>query len=84
MDQSLEVLRDSFHSITFLGFKNVKINVFYEKNIFGCILLRTGPGDLKNTKHLKFDIWQIFKAFFKKWKEKSHFPRILKIVSSTR
>ena len=31
MDQSLEVLRDSFIHFTFLGFKNVKINVFGEK-----------------------------------------------------
>ena len=28
--------------------------------------LRTGPGDLKNTNHLKFDIWQIVCAFLKK------------------
>ena len=31
MDRSLEVFRDSFHSFTFLGFKNVKINVFCER-----------------------------------------------------
>ena len=72
MDQSLEVFRDSFHSFYIFGFKNVKINVFCEKKFFGCIFikskcicLRTGPGDLKNNKHLKFDIRQIFYTFFK-------------------
>ena len=41
--------------------------MFLVKNNFGCIFiklkcmcLQTGPGDLKNTKHLKFDIQQIF------------------------
>ena len=33
------------------------------------MLLQTGPDDLKNTKHLKFDIWQFFDAFLKKWKK---------------
>ena len=38
MDQSLEVFWDSFHSFTFLGFKNVKINVFCEKIFLGAFL----------------------------------------------
>ena len=47
--------------------------------------LRTGPGDLKSTKRLKFDMRQIVYAFIKKnEKKKSNFPSILKIVSSTR
>ena len=67
----------------------LKLTFFVEKYFWElfikskCMWLRTGPGDLKNNKHLKFDKRQIFKAFFKKCK-KSHFPIILKIVSSTR
>ena len=45
----------------FLGFKNVKINVFCEKIFLGaffikskCMCLRTGPGDLN--KHQTFEI----------------------------
>ena len=68
MDQSLEVFRDSFHSFYILGIQKCKKQRFWWKNIFGCIFiklkcmcLRTGPGDLKkHTKHLKFDIRQIF------------------------
>ena len=70
MDQSLEVFWDSFHSFYIFGIQKCKYQRFFVKNIFGCIFikskcmcLRTGPGDLKNTKHLKFDIRQIFYAF---------------------
>ena len=43
MDQSLEVFWDSFHSFTFLGFKNVKINIFCAK-IFLCAFLSNRSG----------------------------------------
>ena len=89
INQSLEVFRDSFHSFYIFGIQKCKNQRFFVKNIFGrifiksrCMCLRTGPGDLKNTIHLKFDIQQIFYEFFKK-RKKSHFPSVLKIVSST-
>ena len=76
MDQSLEVFRDSFHSFYIFGIQKCKNQRFLRKNIFGCIFikskcmcLQTGPGDSKNTKHLNFDIRQIFYAFLKKWKK---------------
>ena len=90
MDQSLEVFRDSFHSFYIFGIQKCKNQRFWRKNVFGCTFikskcrfLRTGPGDLKNTKHLKFDKRQIFYASLKNGK-KIHFSRILKIVSSAR
>ena len=79
MGQSLEVFQDSFYLFNIFGYKNLKINVFCEKNIFGCIFIKsncmclwTSPGDWKNTKHLKFDIRLIFTHFLKK-KEKITF-----------
>ena len=68
MDQSLDrVFRDNFHSFYNFGVQKVKLNVFGEKNsiefIFiklKCRCLQTGPGDLRNTTFLKFDIMQIF------------------------
>ena len=38
MDQSLEVIRDSFVHFWIQGYKNVKIYVFGEKNILGAFL----------------------------------------------
>ena len=38
--------------------------------------LRTGPGDFKNTKRLKFDIRQIFLHIFRKKCKIKHFPKI--------
>ena len=75
------MFRDIFIHFTFLGFKNVKINVFCEKIILGAFLsnrgalcLQTDPGDLKNPKHLKFDIRQIFTNFKKNEKKNHIFP----------
>ena len=82
MDQSLKVFVIVSIQFTFLGFKKVKINVFGEKNILGCIFIklkcmcfRTGPGDLK--KHQTFEISYTagFLHIFKKMKEKNHFFR---------
>ena len=63
----ISVFGKVFIHFTFLGLKKVKINVFDEKNIFWCIFIKlkcrcvqTGPGNLKHTKHLKFDIRQFF------------------------
>ena len=72
MDQSLEVFRDSFHSFYIFGIQKCKNQRFSVKNIFGCIFikcLRTGSGDFKNTKHLKFDIRRIFYTFLKNEKK---------------
>ena len=85
MDQSLEVFRDSFQSFYIFGIQKCK-NQHFGKKIsikLKCTCLPTGPGDLNNTKHLKFDLRQIFYLSLKN-KNKSHFARILKIVSSTR
>ena len=67
MDQSLEVFWDSFHSFYILGFKNVKINIFGENNIFGAFLSNWSAGvyelvqaTYKNTEHLKL----IYGRFF--------------------
>ena len=67
MDQSLGVFRDSFHSFYIFGVQKCKKATFLVKNSFWCIFiqlkrrgLRTGPGDFKYTKHLKFDLRQIF------------------------
>ena len=65
MDQSFGVFGIVFNHFTFFGFQNLKTNVFGEKMLcifikLKCKCLRTGPGDLKNTKHLKFDIGKIF------------------------
>ena len=60
-----------FHFIGF-GYKNVKINFFEEKSIFSkgstelkCMWLQTALAVLKNTKHLKFCLWQTFYVVFK-------------------
>ena len=78
-----------FIHFKFLGFTNVKINVLDKKKI-GCIFIklkcscfRTGPGNLKNMKHLKFDIRQIFYTSLKKMKKVTFFENI-EIVSNTR
>ena len=75
MDKSLEVFWDSFHSFYIFGIQKCKNQHFLWKNIFGCIFiksncmcLRTGPGDIKNTKHLKFDRRQIFTNVLKNGK----------------
>ena len=66
MDQSSEVFRIVFIHFTFFEIQKCKSQRFCE-NIFGCVFikskcmcLQTGPGDLKNTKHLKFDFLCIF------------------------
>ena len=68
-----------FKHFTFFGLKNVIINYFGKKIFLGaffiklkCRCFQTGPGDFKNTKHLKFDRRQIFYASLKTAK-KSHF-----------
>ena len=60
MDQSLEMFPDSFHSFYIFGIQKCKINVFGEKIFLGAFLFK------KNTKHLKFDLPQIFLRIFKK------------------
>ena len=90
MDKSLEVFWDSIHSFYIFGIQKCKNRRFLWKQYFWVHfypielnVFRTGPGDL-NTKHLKFDMRQFFYAFLKEMEKKSHFPRILNIVSSTR
>ena len=66
MDQSLEVFWDSFHSFYIFGIQKCKNQRFFVKKYFRVHFYQIEVLVFTNIKHLKFDIRQIFYAFFKK------------------